>query len=295
MDTIAAYRAFLHVSERGSFTLGAAAARIPQPVASRRVAALEKQLGEKLLDRSGQRVTLTAFGRAMVPSAERLVRLVDAMEYEAEMARLGPVRLAVPDVCSVRNLAVLVAEAAVAGVNLELQTAPPAVRTELARLHQVEAAIVVTAGTAGTAGSWTIPLGLAGREVAKSTLYVETLRPGRAQRPVDRVRMWVQPEDDVPYIADYLKRLSDATGLSPSQVAVATSLASGAGHVLGSADLLLCSPQQADELNLHWRPLGEITLTRHYTVVGADDLVQLILTSLKPALSRCLGAPTGAA
>ena len=287
MDIIAAYRAFLHVGERQSFTLGAAAARIPQPVASRRIAALEKQLGARLLDRSGHRVTLTPFGRAMVPSAERLVRLVDAMEYEAETARLGPVRVAVPDICSVRDLAVLVAEARSAGINLDLQTAPPAARVELVRLVQVEAALTVVS----EAGHWSSPLGVAGREAGdQSALYVETLRPSRSAPVAQRVRIWIQPEDDLPHIADRLRRLGDATGLAPSQVATATSLVGATGSVLSSADLLLCSPRQADELHLHWRPLGEVTLTRSYAVVGPSELQQHFLTTLQTAVADCLGA-----
>jgi DNA-binding transcriptional LysR family regulator len=45
MDTLAACRAFVSVSDAGSFTIGAAAAQIPQSVASRRVAALEQEPG----------------------------------------------------------------------------------------------------------------------------------------------------------------------------------------------------------------------------------------------------------
>jgi DNA-binding transcriptional LysR family regulator len=46
MDLVASCRVFVHVGERGSFTLGAAAARVPQSVASRRIAALEEHFGE---------------------------------------------------------------------------------------------------------------------------------------------------------------------------------------------------------------------------------------------------------
>ena len=284
---VSAWRAFLHVSERGSFTVGAAAARIPQSVASRRIAALEKQLGAMLLDRSGHGVTLTAFGRVMVPSAERLVRLVDAMKHEAETARLGPVRVAVPDICSTRDLGQLVAAASSAGINVELQPGPPTARAELVRLLQVEAALTVVPEEAGR---WSTPLGVAGRTPGdRSALYLETLRPGRGDQG-RRVRIWVQAEDDIPNVADRVRRLGDATGLAPSQIGVAASLVTATGAVLSSADLLVCSPRQAEDLRLHWRPLGEIALTRNYTVVGPPGLRHQFLTTLQAAVSQCLGA-----
>lgn len=292
MDVVAAYRAFLHVSERESFTQGAAAARIPQPVASRRIAALEKRLGERLLDRSGRRVTLTPFGRAMLPSAERLVGLVDAMDYDAETARRGPIRVAVPDVCAVRDLASLVAEAKTAGFNLELRPAAPSARSELTQRLPVEAAITAVPASEGR---WSVPLGLAGRTAdGADVVYVETLRPSRADQRSHRPRIWVQPEDDLPHIADHLRRLGDSTGLQPSQVAVASSLISATGAVLSSTDLLLCSSRQADDLRLHWRPVGEMAFRRSYTVIGTPTTVQQLTRVLEQAVARCLGAqPAG--
>ena len=48
MDLVGGCRAFVSVSELGSFTRGSAAAGIAQPVASRRISALERHLGERL-------------------------------------------------------------------------------------------------------------------------------------------------------------------------------------------------------------------------------------------------------
>jgi phytoene dehydrogenase-like protein len=71
MDLLGACTAFVHVSDRGSFTHGAAAARIPQPVASRRIAALEKHLGAPLFDRTTRSPTLTQFGHAVLGLRQR--------------------------------------------------------------------------------------------------------------------------------------------------------------------------------------------------------------------------------
>ncbi|WP_211302698.1 LysR family transcriptional regulator [Allonocardiopsis opalescens] len=292
MDIVGACRAFVNVSERGSFTLGAAATRIPQPVASRRIAALERHLGGRLFDRSARRAALTPFGRDMLPSAKRLVQLADAMEHDAERARLTPLRIAVPDICAARELALLDADARRQGVYLDFRPATPAERAELLHARQVRAAV---AAVPSDDGHWTVPLGLAGlSEPGAGAVYVETLRVGRAD-PAPRRRIWVQPEDDVPHVRDRLMRVRDAVGLQPAQVAVAPALTSAAAEAYGSADLLLCSARQAEELGLHWRPIGETELARGYDLAADGDEGERLRTLLRHGIARCLGAPADGA
>ena len=289
MDLVGACRAFVYVSDRGSFTLGAAAARIPQPVASRRVAALEKHLGARLFDRTSRRATLTRFGRDMLPSARRLVDLAESMEYDARRARQAPFGLAVPEVCPTRELALLAAEGRRHGLRLDPRPAPPGERVHLLRSRDVRAAVIAVPSGEAT---WSVPLGVAAAaEPAVAVAYVETLRVGRTDPPAGARRVWIQPEDDVPHIRDPLTRIRDAVGLRPGQVAVAASLASAAAEVLASTDLLLCSLRQARELGLHWRPTGEIRLERGYDV-SADDGgdAESLRVGLREPLGRCLGA-----
>ncbi|WP_440073424.1 LysR family transcriptional regulator [Streptosporangium sp. OZ121] len=289
MDVLGAWRAFVNVSDRGSFTEGAAATRVPQSVASRRIAALEKHLGERLFDRSSRGAMLTQFGRDMLPSAKRLVRLADDMEHEAERARLNPLRLAVPDICTVRDLAHLGAEALGNDIHLDFHAAAPAERAELVRSREVRAALTVTPPGDAT---WSVQLGLAGAtDLPVAAVYVETLRAGRAARSSRRSRIWIQPEDDVPHIRDRMFRIRDAVGLQPAQVVVAATLTSAAAEVFGSADLLLCSVRQAEELGLHWRPIGEVHLARGFEVSAAvGDDAERVRTRLWHAIARCLGA-----
>jgi DNA-binding transcriptional LysR family regulator len=287
VDLIGSCRAFVGVSETGSFTAGAAAARIPQPVASRRIAALERHLGERLFDRSTRRAVLTPFGRDMLPSAKRLVQLADAMAHDAALAKLRPLLLAVPDTCTVRALAELDADARALDVHLEFRAATPADRAELLRTQEVRAAIIAVPAQDGT---WTVPLGVAsGFLPTADVLHLETLRVGRSGRTPRRI--WIQPEDDVPHLRDRLIRVRDSLGLRPAQVAVADSLTSAAATVFGSADLLLCSADQARELGLGWRPIGEIGLARGFdiaTVLGDD--ADRLRTRLRAGIQRCLGA-----
>lgn len=286
VDVVAACRAFVAVSGYGSFTVGAAAARIPQSVASRRVAALEQHFGARLFDRSSRSVTLTPFGRDMLPSARRLVELAEAMEYDAERAKLRPFRLAVPAICAPYPLARLVAGARDHGLTLDLHPADPTERVELVRTLEARAALVtVPAGDA----TWHVKLGLATTEPGRRTIYLETLRPSRTNQDRRR-RVWLQPEDDVPHVRDQVTHLRDAVGLQPAQVVVAPSLVSAAAEVLASTDLLLCSPRQARELDLHWRPLGELALKRGYDVTaGRREDADRIRTLLPTAIGHCLG------
>ncbi|GAO11421.1 LysR family transcriptional regulator [Streptomyces lydicamycinicus] len=291
MDLVGACRAFVSVSERGSFTVGAAAARMSQSVASRRVAALEERFGERLFERTARRAVLTPFGRDMLPAARQLVLAADVLQHEAETAKLKPWRLAVPDICSTAGLARLIADARGHGVTLDLRAAAPAERAELLHSQQVRAALLAVPRDEAT---WSVPLGLAGaQDPGGKRLYAETLRMGRAALGEPR-RIWIQPEDDVPHIRDPLTRLRDAVGLRPAQLVVAADHTAAAAEVLCSRDVLLCSPAQARELALHWRPLGEITLTRGFAlataVAGHPDHIR---ARLGDDIARCLGADEG--
>ncbi|WP_306369264.1 LysR family transcriptional regulator [Nocardiopsis sp. CC223A] len=288
MDLVGACRAFVYVSDRGGFTPGAAAARIPQPVASRRVAALERHLGGLLFDRSTRGAVLTPFGREVLPAARRLVRLAEELEYDAERARHSPVRLAVPETCATRDLAALGAAGRDAGLRLDFRPGPPAVRAAALRDREVRAAVVaVPPGDA----TWRVPLGVGSATAFEvRTLYLETLRVGRGERPGGR-RLWIQPEDDVPHVRDPLSRARDALGLGPGQVLVAPSLADAATEVLARGDLLVCPAAQAEALGLYWCGLGEPVLERGYDLVArGPEEAESLRVPLAAALAHCLDA-----
>ncbi|MEU4383380.1 LysR family transcriptional regulator [Micromonospora echinofusca] len=291
MDVVAACRAFVAVSGHGSFTSGAAAAGIPQSVASRRIAALEKHFGARLFDRSSRAVRLTSFGQDMLPSARRLVDLADAMGDDAERARMRPLRVAVPEICPPHRLADLVVAARRQRMHLEVRPAGPQERARLCRTLEVGAGIVAVPEAAA---AWRVPLGLAARTPFPApTVFLETLRSGRARTQARR-RILVQPEDDVAHLRDPLTRAGQSAGLVPAQVTVASSLVDAAAAALDSPDLLLCSHQQAEDFGLHWRPLAGPRLLRGYDVAAGvrEDLDQ-IGTVLYGDIARCLGAPDG--
>ena len=289
MDLVAACRVFVYVGERGSFTLGAAAARVPQSVASRRIAALEEHFGGRLFDRPARRAALTAFGRDMLPSAKRLVQLAESMEHHAEQAKLRPLSVGIPETCPVRLLAILDAAARRQGTVLVFRSAGPAERAELLRSGQVRAALIaVPPGDA----DWTVPLGVASpADTGTQPLYIETLRPGRGQRSFRRI--WIQPEDDVPHVRDRLEQIGHRAALMPAQITVAASLIAAASETMRAGDFLLCSPPQADELGLRWRELAGAPVARGYSLsaVTGDDAGR-VTAGLWDHVARALGTPS---
>lgn len=71
-------RAFVAVARSASFTGAALSLHLSQSAVSQQIAALERELDARLLDRSGRRVTLTAAGAALLERAERLLADLDA-------------------------------------------------------------------------------------------------------------------------------------------------------------------------------------------------------------------------
>jgi DNA-binding transcriptional LysR family regulator len=291
MDLVGACAAFVSVSDRGSFTLGAAAVRVPQSVASRRVAALEAHLGERLIDRSTRRASLTAFGRDILPTARRLVRLAETLDDLAERTRRRPMTIAVPLGHSTRALAGFTAAGRDGGVSVELVAAGPAERQQLLVDHDVAAAIVpVPPGDA----VWSVPLGVAGSDGGRGPLFLETLRLPRSKPGTTRRRVWILPEDDVPHVRDRLTRVGDSVGLAPSQLVVAHDDAAATAACLGTADLLLCSARQADEVGLSWRPIGELHIVRGYDVAATTaDEADRIRGALGTAVAALVGGEAG--
>ncbi|GAB2724332.1 LysR family transcriptional regulator [Kitasatospora kifunensis] len=288
MDLVGACRVFVHVGERGSFTLGAAAAQVPQSVASRRIAALEEHFGARLFDRSARRAALTPFGRDMLASAKRLVQLADALEYDAEQAKLRPLGFAVPETCSLRQLAMLDAAARARSTVLDLRPAGPAARAELLRSHEVRAALLAVPPADA---DWTVPLGVgAATKSGPQPLRLDTLRPGRTRRSLRR--LWIQPEDDVPHVRDRLEQLGHRAALAPAQITVAESLIAAVSETLRTDGFLLCSAAQAEELGLCWRPLAGATIARGYRVSAVSgDEAQRLQAGLWEQVARVVGVP----
>lgn len=88
---LASLKAFVEVANHRSFSEAAETLFLTQPAISKRVAQLEGELGARLFDRIGRRVTLTSTGSALLPRARRLLN--DARDLGRLVADLaGEVR-----------------------------------------------------------------------------------------------------------------------------------------------------------------------------------------------------------
>lgn len=66
-------RAFLVVTETGSFSAAAIQLHLTQPAVSKRIALLERTIGARLFDRIGRTVNLTEAGRVLIPRARLIL------------------------------------------------------------------------------------------------------------------------------------------------------------------------------------------------------------------------------
>jgi DNA-binding transcriptional LysR family regulator len=90
---------FARVMESGSFSRAAQRLQLPKSTVSRRIAALEERLGEKLLQRSTRRLTLTEFGTGVLEHARALAGEVDgalALALHRQQRPTGRLRVSMP-------------------------------------------------------------------------------------------------------------------------------------------------------------------------------------------------------
>jgi len=80
---ITSLSAFVAVARAGSFSIAAEQLFLTQPAVSKRVAGLESELGTRLFDRIGRRISLTEAGQALLPQAVRL------LDEAAELKRVA--------------------------------------------------------------------------------------------------------------------------------------------------------------------------------------------------------------
>jgi len=100
-------QAFLQVAEQGSFSAAAASLHLTQPAVSKRIAALETDLGLRLFDRIGRHTQLTEPGRVLLPKARALLN--DVADIRRSLSNLsqavsGPLVIATSHHIGLRRL-----------------------------------------------------------------------------------------------------------------------------------------------------------------------------------------------
>ena len=86
MDRLTAMQTFVRVVESGSFSAVAREARSTQSAVSKQVAALERELGAKLLSRTTRSLALTEAGARYFEQARRLVSEIAEADWEQNHA-----------------------------------------------------------------------------------------------------------------------------------------------------------------------------------------------------------------
>jgi DNA-binding transcriptional LysR family regulator len=112
MDKLASLEALVHVVDGGSFSRAAERLGIAKSVVSRRVGALERQLGVQLLQRTTRTLALTDSGRQFYERALRILAELEEAEQsvvDASAALRGRLRLAAPLSFGLRHLSAALA------------------------------------------------------------------------------------------------------------------------------------------------------------------------------------------
>ena len=77
-------RAFVAINRHGSFTAAADNLHLTQPAISKRIAALETQLGTPLFDRVGRSARMTETGHQLLPLAENILLSINNLRQSAD-------------------------------------------------------------------------------------------------------------------------------------------------------------------------------------------------------------------
>ncbi len=81
---------FARVAETGSFSRAAERIGLPKSTLSRRITLLENRLGERLMQRTTRRLTLTEFGLQLLEHARQVAAEVDAVKALSEYRQARP-------------------------------------------------------------------------------------------------------------------------------------------------------------------------------------------------------------
>jgi DNA-binding transcriptional LysR family regulator len=149
-------RVLREVAAHGSFSSAADALSYTQSAVSQQIAALEREAGSRLVERSARGVRLTDAGRVLVTHADAiLARLADAEQELEEIAGLKAGRLRVaafPSACStLMPLAIARFRELHPGVELSLHPADPPDAERMLRSAECDVAVTIVTTFAPTA------------------------------------------------------------------------------------------------------------------------------------------------
>jgi DNA-binding transcriptional LysR family regulator len=292
-------RVLREVANQGSFSAAAEALSFTQPAVSKQIAALEREAGAKLLDRTPRGIRLTDAGRVLVEHTEVILARLSAAEQQLEaLAELecGRVRLAAfpsADAMLVPE-AIAIFDQRFPDVALSLEEAVSDDCLAMLRAGDVDVAVVSDYGTP----SWD-PEGLELVELAEDRMCVALPRDHRlASKPEVRIKdlkdeLWIEginPQCFVP-----LRDACAAAGFEPNVCFRSTQWLGKQGLVAAGVGVTLIPSLAAagvrDDIVL--RPLGPKAPARTvYAAILPDSNVcpgiDAMIGVLREATERCL-------
>lgn len=130
--------------------------------------------------------------------------------------------------------------------------------------------------------------GTAAGELRGRRFHLDQLRRRGASERVGTV--YVDAEDDVPWVRDVLVRAARSAGLRPDQVAVGASRTTALTAAYEYADAIVCTASWAARHDLRWREFGDLDVRRSYAVaVPPGTRVPPGIDRAIPALARAVG------
>lgn len=280
VDLLLHLRGFTAVADELSVSEAALELGVDQPLLSRRLRALERELGVELLDRSRRQIALTPAGHALLPRARHLVDQADHLLRSVRRHEREPFVVAVPPGCDPAPLSRLVALLEEEGVDVRLATTDPP-----------ESAAWLVEACDPDAATWVTPLGAA--SAAGTTRGPVSLSALRPRRGGERTQVLALPRDlDDP--AGRLRRLADRAGIGPATLRAAPHQLAVA-EALAGRGTLVCARHEAVTYGLSWSAFVDPVPRGHRLVEQAPVPGPLAAGPVREQalalLGACLGAP----
>lgn len=284
MDLLLHLRGFVAVADELSVSEAAVELGVDQPLLSRRLRTLERELGVQLFDRSRRRIALTPDGADLLPRARQLVEQAGHLVRSVRNADRTTVTLAMPAEPDPAPLAELLGLLAEQGVTVRLAA------SEDGGTAPDSAAWVVDCCDPGSA-TWVTELGAAAAPgTAERPIRLGHLRP---RRGAGGPPVLVLPHDLVAPRGDALRTAADRAGLPPATLrACPPGLA--AAEVLAGRARLICGAYEARRHGLAWAPFTDPVVRGHRLTEHAPLPDGLAQGAVRRRALRLLGAALGA-
>lgn len=280
MDLLLHLRGFAAVADEMSVSEAALELGVDQPLLSRRLRALERELGVELLDRTRRQIALTPAGQALLPRARHLVDQADHLLRSVRRHERERFVIAAPTGCDPAPLARLVTLLEEAVVDVRLAGETPA----------AEAAAWTVEPCDPDAATWVTPLGAATAPGSdERPVSLGALRPRRGGGSTQVLAL---PRDlDEP--GGRLRRLADGAGIGPTTLHRAAYELAAAETLAGRATLV-CARHEAVTYGLVWSPFIDPVRRGHRLVEQPPLPAPLAAGAVREQALALLGASVGA-